>query len=176
MDPLFLSRSLVIGDGAVAVTVAAVEARHTHSTLHMMRGGDVRLLSRVTAVDNMAVVSISSRRGCFAFFLVCLVRAPRRALRIAIGQSRAIRMSQCSIRDSRELYQRPLHWIQKKEHSLNVGVVNYNQSIHWHANRKQYNNFLKFWIPRSLFTSNNSTHQCALLYYEYESYFLYLVF
>ena len=59
MIPLSLSRSLPIVGGAVTVTVAAAEARHTHTALHMMRGGDGRLLSRVTAVNNMAAVFIS---------------------------------------------------------------------------------------------------------------------
>ena len=71
--------------GAVTVTVATVEARHTHSTLHMMRGGDGRLLSRVTAVDNMAAASISWYE-----------------------QSRAIQISRRSMRNSRDLYRRPL--------------------------------------------------------------------
>ena len=51
VSPLSLPRSFPIVGGAVTVTVAAVEARHTHSTLHMMRNGDGRLLSRVTAVN-----------------------------------------------------------------------------------------------------------------------------
>ena len=84
LSALGRSFTLLVGGGAVAVTVAAVEARHTHALLHMMRGGDGRLLSRVTAINNMAAASISRRRGCFAFFLVCLLRAPRRALPISI--------------------------------------------------------------------------------------------
>ena len=44
MSPLSLSRSLLISGGAVTVTIAAVEARHTHSIFDLMRGGDGRIL------------------------------------------------------------------------------------------------------------------------------------
>ena len=44
LSPLSLSRSLPISGGAATVTVAAVEARHTHSIFLLMRGGDGRLL------------------------------------------------------------------------------------------------------------------------------------
>ena len=109
IDPPSLSRSLVIGDGAIAVTVAAVETRHTHSTLHIMRGGDGRLLSRVRRSTTWtrrpshhgAAVSPSSSSASFE------CRGARYESRY--GQSRAIRISRRSIRDSRDLYRRPLH-------------------------------------------------------------------
>ena len=111
LSALGRSFTLPVGGGAVAVTVAAVEARHTHTLLHMMRGGDGRLLSRVTAISNMAAASISRRRGCFAFFLVCLLRAPGARYRSRYEQSRAIQISRRCTRNFRDLYRRPSQYI-----------------------------------------------------------------
>ena len=65
------------------ILCAVVEARNTlgHLVTRKVRGAQV---IRDTAVINMAAASLSSKRGCFAFFFVCLVRTPRRALSIMI--------------------------------------------------------------------------------------------
>ena len=68
-------------------------------------------VSRVTAVNDMAAASISWRRGCFAFFFVCLVRRRGARYRSRYEQLRAIQISRRSMRNSCDLYRRPLQYI-----------------------------------------------------------------
>ena len=112
VSPLSLSRSRPISGGAVSVTVAAVEARHTHSIFHLMCDGDGRLLfachggqqhGRGVHLMTAALPSSSSasfeRRGA--------------RYRSRYEQSSAIQISRRSLRNSRDLYRRPLQYMRR---------------------------------------------------------------
>jgi hypothetical protein len=69
------------------LSLATVEARHTH-TVNLSKRAEVgRLVARDTASNKMAARSHSPRSGGFVFFSICFWLVPRGALLITIRTS-----------------------------------------------------------------------------------------